>query len=192
MARGISEKTKKITLGAILSAMGVALLFVGSVVQVLDLSAAAFASFFCIFAVIELGGAYPWLIYFVTGILSVILTPYGSGGWFYILFLGYYPIIKEKLERLRKPLAWLIKLIILNLALWVCVGAAYLIMFGGTGADGFMSAFSYIFGDSTIGGYMAAITYLLVNVVFVVYDIALTRLITFYIVRLRKRFKFLK
>ena len=67
MGKGISNKTKKMTLGAILSAMGVALLFIGSFIETLDLTMAALASFFCIFAVIELGGVYPWLIFSVTG-----------------------------------------------------------------------------------------------------------------------------
>ena len=95
MSRGVSEKTKKITLSAVLTAMGVVLLLIGAVIEVLDLTMAALASFFCIFSVIEMGKGYPWMIYAVTGILSIILMPQGFGGWFYILFFGYYPIIKE-------------------------------------------------------------------------------------------------
>ena len=109
MSKGISNKTKKLTLGAILSAMGVALLFIGSFIETLDLTMAALASFFCIFAVIELGGAYPWLIFAVTGVLSVVLMPYSLTGWFYLLFFGYYPILKEKFEHLSRPISWFLK-----------------------------------------------------------------------------------
>ena len=132
MSRGVSHKTKKTTLAALLAAMGVALIFLGSVIEVLDLSVAALASFFCIFAVIELGGAYPWLLYAVTSLLSVILMPYTMGGWFYLLFFGYYPILKEKLERLKKPIAWCLKLVILNVALLISVVLAYFLFFGQT------------------------------------------------------------
>lgn len=191
MSRGISQKTKKLTLGAILSALGVAMLLVGAMIEVMDLSMAALASFFCIFAVIELGGAYPWLIYAVTSVLSLILMPFGMGGWFYLLFFGYYPILKEKLEKRKKSIAWLLKIVLFNTALALGVVAAYFLFFGNTG-EGIENAFFLIFGGEDVGKAMAIVTYLLANVVFVVYDIALTRLITYYFVKIRKKFKFLK
>ena len=191
MSRGISQKTKKLTLGAILSALGVAMLLVGSMIEVMDLSMAALASFFCIFAVIELGGAYPWLIFAVTGVLSLILMPFSMGGWFYLLFFGYYPILKEKLERRKKSIAWLLKIVLFNTALALGVVAAYFLFFGNTG-EGIENAFFLIFGGEDVGKAMAIVTYLLANVVFVVYDIALTRLITYYFVSVRRKFKFFK
>ena len=192
MARGISQKTKKMTAGALLAAMGVAVLFVGSLFETLDLTMAAAASFLCVFAVIELGGAYPIMIYVITGLLSVILMPHKMSGWFYILFFGYYPIIKEKLERLSKPVAWLIKLAVLNGALWISVAVAYFLFLGPDQSKTVMDAFSSIFGDSSIGTWVAGVMYVLVNVVFIVYDVALTRLITVYLVRLRHKIRFLK
>lgn len=192
MSRGISKKTKQLTVSSLLCAIGVALLFVGSVVETLDLSMAALASFLCVFAVIELSGKYSWMIYAATGLLSVILMPYSMGGWFYLLFFGYYPIIKEKLEKLKKPVEWLLKIITLNLALIICVFAAYFLFFGQTEGKSVFDAFTLVFGDSGVGEIMAIVIYALVNVVFVIYDIALTRLITLYFYKIRHRFKFLK
>ena len=189
MSKGISNKTKKLTLGAILSAMGVALLFVGSFIETLDLTMAALASFFCIFAVIELGGAYPWLIFSVTGVLSVILMPYSLTGWFYLLFFGYYPILKEKFERLSRPVSWILKVLILNAALIVCVLVAYFLFFGGSGEGNILSAFTLVFGDSNAGEIMAIAVYALANVTFIVYDIALTKLITVYFIKIKPKFK---
>ena len=189
MSKGISKQTKKLTLGAILSAMGVALLFLGSFIETLDLTMAALASFFCIFAVIELGGIYPWLIFSVTGALSVILMPYSMTGWFYLLFFGYYPIVKEKLERLPKIFSWILKMLILNVALVIAVIAAYFLFFGQTGDGNLMSAFTLIFGESETGEMMAIGVYALVNLTFVIYDIALTKLITLYFIKFRKKFK---
>ena len=63
MSRGVSEKTKKLTLSATLAAMGVVLLIIGGFIEVLDLSMAALASFFCIFAVIEMERGYSWMIF---------------------------------------------------------------------------------------------------------------------------------
>ena len=191
MGRGVSQKTKKLTLSAVLCALGVVLLSIGSLIQTVDLSAAALASFLCIFAVIELGGAYSWSVYAVTGLLSVILTPYGMAGWFYIAFFGYYPIVKEKVERLRKPIAWIIKMLTLNAALFLCVVISYFLFFAQSGG-GLADAFFKIFGDEDLGKIFAIGMVVAVNVVFVIYDIALTLMISTYINKLRYRFKFLR
>ena len=134
MNRGISDRTKKLTLCAIMSAIGVVILTLGSFVEVLDLSMAAIASFLCIVAVIEIGGVYPWMIYVVTSILSVILYPAGTAGWFYLVFFGFYPIIKEKLERLNKTLLWIFKILVFNASVAFCALVAFYIFYGGVGS----------------------------------------------------------
>jgi hypothetical protein len=191
MGRGVSQKTKKLTLGAVLCALGVVLLSIGSLIQTVDLSAAALASFLCIFAVIELGGAYPWAIYVITGLLAVVLTPFGMAGWFYIAFFGYYPMIKEKVERLSRPVSWIIKMITLNAALFICVVISYFLLFASSG-KGLLDAFVLMFGDGEATEIFAIAMLVLVNVVFVIYDVALTNVISLYINRLRHRFKFLR
>lgn len=190
MARGVSDKTKKLTLGAVLAAMGVVLLTLGAFVEVLDLSMAALASFFCIFAVIEMGKGYPLMIYFITGILSVILMPQSLSPWFYMLFFGYYPIIKEKFEILSKPIGWTLKLIVFNVSVTIYAIISYFLFFGEL--EVLLNEFSSLFGGIKIGGILIAIIYVILNVVFVIYDFALTKLITFYLIKLRKKFKILK
>ena len=148
MSRGVSEKTKKLTLSAVLAAMGVVLLMIGSF-EVLDLSMAALASFFCVFAVIEMGGGYPWMIYTITGILAVIPRPANLAAWFYILFFGYYPIVKEKLERLFKPLAWVLKLVVFNSAVTFYALICYFLFF--SELKGLLDEFSSIFGGMQVG-----------------------------------------
>ena len=188
MSKGISNKTKKMTASALLAAMGVALMFLGSLIETLDLTMAAMASFFCIFAVIEFGSTYSWLIYAVTGILTVVLMPHSMVGWFYLLFFGYYPILKEKFERLKRPVAWMVKLIVLNIALIISIILASYVFYGGN----IFEAFVLMFGAEDWGIYAAAGIYALLNIVFIIYDIALTRLISLYLFRLRQRFRFFK
>ncbi len=190
MSRGVSRKTKQLTLSAVLAAMGVVLLSLGSVIEVLDLSTAALASFFCIFAVIELGRGYSSMIYAVTGILAIVLMPQGLGGWLYILFFGYYPIAKEMLERLVRPLAFLLKFLIFNAAVTVYAVICYFLFFGEL--EALLNEFSTLFGGMELGALLIIAIYAILNVVFVVYDIALTKLITLYLFKLRKKFRFLK
>ena len=190
MSRGVSEKTKKLTLSATLAAMGVVLLMIGGLIEVLDLSMAALASFFCIFAVIEMEKGYSWMIYAVTGMLSVILMPQGLGGWFYLVFFGYYPIVKEMLEKLSKPIAWALKLVVFNVAVTVYGIVCYFLFFGQLKV--LFDEVSAMLGGMSTGAVIIAAIYVALNLVFVVYDVALTRLITLYLVRLRRKFRFLK
>ncbi len=159
-----------------LAALSVALLYVGSVIEVLDISAAVIASLLCIVAVIELGGSAPWLVYSVTSVLSLVLLPYKMPAFMYAVFFGFYPIIKEKLERhLKRWLAWVIKIVIFNVAIFATVTA---------------SKWLFVAEATTIGFEIAFIA--LAELTLVLYDIALTRVVTLYIFKLRKRFKFLK
>ncbi len=185
MGRGVSEKTKKLTLSAVLSAMGVVLLIIGAFIEVLDLSMAAFASFFCIFSVIEMGKGYPWMIYSITGVLAIVLMPQGLGGWFYLLFFGYYPIVKEKVEKLFKPLAWGLKLLIFNAAITVYILILYFLFFGEY--ELFLNEFSSLLAGKVTNAVIISVFYAMFNFVFVIYDIALTRLITLYLTKLRKK-----
>lgn len=192
MKRGIPQRTKALTFSALLSAMGVAIIFIGSLIQTLDLSMAALASFFCLFAVLEMRGMYPWLIFAVTGLLSVVLMPYNLGGWFYLLFFGYYPILKNIIERLKKPLSWTIKLLICNVAIIVGILIVFYLLTPDTSGKNLIDAFGYVFGVGELGTPIIVGVYLLANVTFAVYDVALTKLIIVYYFKIRKKLKFLK
>lgn len=190
MSGGVNKNLKKLTAGALLSAMGVAMLSLGGIIETVDLSMAALASFMCIFAVIEMGGAYPWLIFSVTGVLSVIIMPHNMGAWFYLLFFGYYPILKEKVERLKRPISWVVKMLILNVALALGLLIVGYIVYGGQ--KGFFDLINSIM-ETEFGTLATVGLIILVEVTFIIYDLALTRLITYYTVKLRHRFsKFFK
>ncbi len=168
--------TKRLTVCAMLSALGVVLLLLGSFIEVMDIAMAALASLLCIFAVIEYGGAAPWLVFSVTGVLSLVLLPNKTPAAMYVVFLGYYPIIKEKLEKLKKPISWLLKEVIFNVAL---VALFLIVKF-------------LLMPNISEPLWMYVALVVLSEVAFILYDIALTRLITFYIIKLRHRFKFMK
>lgn len=190
MSRGISKKTKKLTLGAMLAAIGAVLLLLGSFFQVIDLSMAAIASLVCIIAVIELGTRWAWIIYAVVGFISVLLRPASFAPWVYVAFLGYYPIIKEKLEKLKKPISWMLKIIALNIALIACLAVVFFLLTAEK-PDNIFVFFNSLLGVPGASTAIAAGLYVFINFVFVIYDIALTRLISLYLFRLRPRLKFL-
>ena len=169
--------TRRLAFAAILSALGVVLLELGSLVEMLDLSAAILVSVFVAYAMIELRGAYPYLLYGVTALLAVLIWPSGTATWAYLLFAGYYPIVKYHLEsRLPKVLAWVLKI-------------AVFLLGGGAAAAVWMGVLTPN-GPALLAAQWWIL--LLLPPVLVLYDIALTRLITFYLLRLRRRFPFLK
>lgn len=165
------HQTKLLTVSAMLSALGVVVLALGSVFQTLDLTTAALAAFFCIYAVIEMGGAYPWMIWGVTSFLSLLLLPQKSPAVFF-LFIGCYPILKEKLERLPRALCWVLKLVIFH-----AMAGLFLLTMRIFFPDELMLSISWLL----LASYAIAV------VTFVVYDYALSKVITLYLIRFRDR-----
>ena len=156
-----------------LAAVGVILLYLGSMVELIDISMAVIASLLCVFAVIEYGKSAPWLVFGVTAVLSLLLLPQKTPALMYTLFFGYYPILKEKFEKLNITLCWILKECVFNVALiLILISMKYL-----------------LFESLNISFMLYVIAVVLCEVVFVVYDFALTRLISLYVYKLRNRFK---
>ena len=175
MSKQSKNTTKAITLCAMLAALSVVLLYVGAVIQVMDIAMAALASFAVILAVVEYGKSAPWAIYGVTSVLSLILLPSKAPAAFYALFFGFYPILKEKFEKRNKLVCWVLKEIVFNIC-FVLMMLATLFFFT-TGEN------------ELINPITIAATVVLGEAVFVLYDIALTRLISFYVFNLRDRLR---
>ena len=167
--------TKQLTVCAMLVALGVVLLWIGSVLEVAEISMAVIASLLCVLAVIEYGGAAPWLVFAATSVLSLLLLPNKGVALTYAVFFGYYPIVKEKLEKRSRVMRWVLKEIIFHIALVVL-----------------LVAWKWLFFP-TVGALTPTFFVLLVvlcEIVFILYDIALTRLISLYLFRIRSRLRF--
>ena len=174
MRQRVRLRTKYLTVSAMLAALSVVILMLGSLVDVLDITTAVVASVLCIYAVIEMGGFYPWAIWLTTSILAFLLLPMNTPAIFYAMFAGFYPILKEKLEKLKNPISWVLKIVVFHLCLVGMVGLLWL----------FVPALFVIEGM----WWLPAATYALSLVCFVVYDIALTKIITLYLIKFRHRF----
>jgi len=166
------KSSKKIALSGMLSALNILIMFIGSVFQSMDLTAAAAASLTIAFAMVELGTRYAVSIYAVSSVLTVLLLPYKSPGIIFAVFAGLYPILKAYLQRIpNKWLALIAKLAVFNLFFTAIIAAGmYLFMLD----DDFYS--------------FKLVVYLLGNLTFVLFDIALDRLIQLYVVKIKKIF----
>jgi hypothetical protein len=120
--------------------------------------------------ILEIGVKWGWMSYACVALLSLLITPSMEAKVLFIAFFGYYPVLKALIERLRKIwLEWIIKLAVFNLTM---IGAYWIMLtFLGLPADSFE-----IFGLD-----LPFVILAIGNVAFVLYDIALTGVITTYL-----------
>lgn len=171
MKNKLSKQTERLTLCAVCTALSVVMLSLGSLIDVLDLSAAALAGMLTVLVVIEIGGAWPWLVYAAAGLIGLLLLPCKLPGAIYLMFCGWYPIAKQKLERIRcKPVSWVIKIALANVATVAVVLAT-----------------KYVLHLDHEVMELSLLLLAMVNVAFVLYDVAMTKLIALYTLRLRRR-----
>ena len=178
------RKTKKITLSAILSALGVTFMYLGAFIQVLDLSVVAIASVLVVFARIEIGTPYDWAVYLVTGTLSLIFL--GNLNLLipalYFLFAGMYPILKAYFERLpRRSLAYLIKGVYFALIDGILLTLAVFfseLLFGAPLFTGGLAPYTSV---------LLAALYVLVIFMCFIYDLLLSQLVVIYMMKIRPK-----
>ena len=126
------------------------------------------------------------MVYAATALLAFLITPDMEAKILYVLFFGHYPIIKCVAESRRGRVAeWLIKLAVFNAA----VVAAYAVLAQvGLSLDEFAIPGVSLPLQAVLGLFL-----LMGNGVFVLYDVALTRVLPLYFrrfqPRLRKLFK---
>lgn len=142
----------------------------------------ALASVFLMPVVIECGPRWATAVYTVEALLALLITPDMEAKLLFVAFFGYYPIIKSLTERLKSRfLEWACKLLVFNGA----VVAAYAVL----AAVGFSLDMFRISGVAIpLWGFLLAFL-LAGNVIFILYDIALTRLLPLYFSRFRPLFR---
>ncbi len=180
-----AQKTKRLALCSVLCAVGVVILGLGAVVEVMDISAAMVASLLLLPIMMCYGNGHAYLSYVVTGILGVILMPHSFGCWMYLGLSGYYPMIKCKLDRLNRFLAYLLKGCLLIVVLCLYFVIFYFLLFKGAGSlsDVFVLAFgeegdSHFLGWATVG---------LAFLSFFVYDLLIDKLVILYRIKWQGR-----
>ena len=173
-----SKQIKTLVLCAVLAALSTVILSLGCFLEVFDMSAAMLATLLIPVAVIEGGKVKGVLTYIVTVLLGFLILPVKTPALIYALS-GYYPTLKAVVEKKIKKriLAFFIKAIFFNLSLTVFLLSIRL----------FVPQFE-IFPELELGKVLTyIITFAVGNAIFVLYDILLTRVISFYLFNLRHR-----
>lgn len=177
--------TRRMAMCAVLCALAVVILGLGAIVEVLDLSAAALSALILLPVLLCYGTKYALLSYAVTAVLGVLLMPQSLAAWMFAGLTGFYPVIKNRLDRLPRVVGWLIKLLLLTAVLFLYLGVFYFLMMGGEGS--FIDAFLLGFGEKDAPPVMALAVIGLSVFTYILFDLLIDRLLILYYLRWQKR-----
>ena len=167
----MKDTTKRLARLAILTAVGTVLLLLGSVLPAGRLALVAVSSLSVCVALMMYGIRWSLVVFVLTAALGALLFP-GAGVIMYAAFFGYYPIAKSLFERIHQTWAG-----------WVCKLALYTMAFV---VYWLLAKALFTFTGGELSWY---VLYPLGAAVFVLYDIAYSTLIRFYLVKIARYFK---
>lgn len=166
------KKSYNVTLCGIIAAISTMCMFFTGVMPLLSYTLPALSGAVLAVIVIEINKKWALLTYVAVSLLSVFLTPDKEAATLFVMFLGYYPILKSTLEKVKfKTLELLLKVLCFNVAIFV----SYQLIIKIFGMNELIEEFN------TFGRYSMLIFVLLANAAFIMYDYALTGVITVYI-----------
>ena len=159
------KKSVKITFASITAAL-VSALMSASLIPNITFAVPAVAGLLMIPVFAQCGVIWALLSFFVSALTSFFISDKTS--WLlFVCFFGFYPILKPLIEKIKKPvIEWTLKLLIFNSSAVICYFVEILII------------------DLKLKLWLLAAAFILGNIVFVLYDIAVSRVVAFYYLRL--------
>ena len=118
MSHSSSHSSRSIAWGGIMAAGSLLFLWIASVSPSGRMGLTAVAGLFPMAGVLAAGRAAGYLCWAAAGLLGLLILPDKGVALLYLIFLGVYPVLKSKIESLRKHrgIEWLLKLLAFNLA----------------------------------------------------------------------------
>ena len=170
------SKSAKIALCGVISALAVVLMMLTGLIPIGTFALPALAGILSCIIVIECSLKHGLGIFVSVSLLSFFLAPDKEAVLYYIAFFGYYPILKNIIERIKsKILRIVLKLSSFNIAMVCCYYASMHILM--IPEDSF-----------TLYGVNLPQVFLLVgNFVFLLYDYSLSMMISAYVIKFRKK-----
>lgn len=172
------KQSSKCALGGIIAALSLVLMISVAIIPFLTYALPAAAGLLTVIIVMEIDKKWAFGVYCTVAILGMLLVPDKEVAVMYLAFFGYYPILKAVAEsRLPVAVGWIIK--VASFLSTMVISYFLMIKFMGVTIDEVdemgIVAIPLLLGLGTFA--------------FIIYDIALTKLITLYIAKWRKYFK---
>lgn len=180
--RSSRQTSSMIAFCGMMVALATVMMFTGGLVPVFTDCAPMIAGVILLPILLEYGKKAAWTAYAAVALITLFVGIDKEAAFFY-LFLGYYPIVKWDIDRLKqKPVRVLLKLLVFN----VSIVAMYMIL-------GFLLHMDAVVEDFTQMGVALLIAFIaLMNVCMFMYDRLLSPLVILYVKRLRPKLKFLR
>ena len=168
MSSRTSKKTKLMALSGIIAALSVVIMLV-AYFPYFTYAMPAIAGAMLIVIVLEANKKSALLVYAVVSVLSFIICEKESA-LCYVLFFGYYAVLKSVFERIgSRVIEWIVKIIVFNIAfIGILLIATYLL---GISSD--------VMND--FGAFTWPIFLISGNIMFITYDFCLTQVVAYYI-----------
>ncbi len=183
--RRTARATRHLAMCAVLSALSVAVLGMGALIEVLDLTASVLAAVMTLPILWCYGRRDALLSYAVTAVLAVILLPQSLASWMYAGLVGYYPVLKQRVDRLPRVPAWVIKILLLTAVLLLYLVVFYFLVLGGEGSltEAFLAGFGEVGGSSLMAWAVIGLSL----ATFILFDYVIDRLWWLYCFKWRRR-----
>lgn len=168
----------KVALGGIISAVCLLAMFCSGFLPMLDYAIPTFAGFLMVVMIVEVDRSWAITTYVAVSLLCPLITPNIQASVLFIIFMGYYPILKFGLDRMkRKVIAWIIKFAVFNTAM-----ALFFLLFTLV-----FTSQDMLEGMESFGKWAVLVLWLAANFFFLLYEYALTQLIDLYVKWFRKK-----
>ena len=169
------ETTKVLSICGLFAALSTVVMLLAHI-GVLTYAVPALAGALLVIIYLELGFKNAFTVYITVSVLSFLLCE--KEAWLcYVLFFGYYPVIKAYIEKINnKVFEWIAKISLFSSAFAIILLLATFVL--GIPLDTMGFGVYYIVG-----------LFLGLEVMFVLYDIALTKTITLYLLVYREKFR---
>lgn len=168
----------RVALCGVLAALMVAIMLLGTIIPSTTYLCPALAGMLLIPVVWEMGAKTGGLLFGAVSLLSLLLAPDKEAALCFLLLFGWYPLLRPKIQHLqKKPLRWVVKLLLFNLALAAIFALTFFVLGLPIGGDGELAGTGLL-----LAGMLA-----LGNLCFILYDVLLTRVSDLYVLRLRPK-----
>lgn len=173
------RNSAKTAMGGMIAALSLTIMLLTAVVPYLQYALPAMSGALLVLMVIEINKKWALCTYAAVSILSFLILPNKEAAMVYFAFFGFFPILKPLLESKIKSnkLCWLIKAIVFN----ITAVASYIVIINVFGIP--------LEEMEEFGKWGVPILLAMGNVMFVLYDICITRLVTLYIHKWQKKFR---
>lgn len=179
-SKGIKSSTMRVALCAVISALGLVLMLLTSIIPIGTYAFPCFSGMLIVAIVIEYKWKWASLVYVVVSVLSLILVSDKEAVIYFIMLFGYYPMLKNIIEskfqkKFGKTAGYILKFAVFNSA---AVAAFFIATF----------LLAIPAEEYTLFGFYVPWVFLIIgNIFFALYDYAVSVFAVQYIYRLRDK-----